>query len=224
MRGRSKHRPGHGLAAQPSGATSPRGLLRTRAGAVTMRRPCVGRHGGVLAGGSVVAQRRQFVAGDLKGVTGKVPGKEERAGAHRNGGSTVRRRKRRRVAVFIGGEGAPVGGDGWCGVLQHRRGKGVRRLQKIAGIGSSGRSSPGSGGRWRCSARIHEGEWAAGGRRQRSRCGERWGGSGAREEESERSGDGRMSGAVRAGSERLGGSAAEGKRGGKGGGPGVGVP
>jgi hypothetical protein len=58
-----------------------------------------------------------------------VPGKEERAGAHRNGGSTVRQRKRRRAAAFIGGEGAPVGGDGRCGVLQHRRGK---RGEKIA--------------------------------------------------------------------------------------------
>jgi hypothetical protein len=33
----------------------------------------------------------------------------------------------------------------------------VRKLQEIAGIGSSERSSPGSGGRWRCSAGIHEG-------------------------------------------------------------------
>jgi hypothetical protein len=57
-----------------------------------------------------------------------MPGKEERAGAHRNGGSTVGRRKRRRAAVFISGEGAPVGGDGGCEVLQHQRGKGVRKL------------------------------------------------------------------------------------------------
>jgi hypothetical protein len=144
----------------------------------------------------VVAQQRQGVARDLKGVTGKVSGKEERAGAHRNGGSTVRQRKRRRAAAFIGGEGAPVHGDGGCGVLQHQRGKGVRKLQEIAGIGSSGRSSPGSGGRWRCSAGIHEGEWAASGRRRGSGCGERWGGSGAQEEESERSGDMRTSGAA----------------------------
>jgi hypothetical protein len=74
---------------------------------------------------------------------GKVLGKEERAGAHRNGGSTVRWRKRSRAVAFVGGEGAPVGGDGGCGVLQHWRGKGG---EEIAGIGSSGRSSPGSGG------------------------------------------------------------------------------
>jgi hypothetical protein len=142
-----------------------------------------------------------------------VSSKEERAGAHQNGGSMVRRRKRHRAAAFVGGEGAPVGGDGGCGVLQHRRGKGVRKLQENAGIGSSGRSSPGSRGRRRCSTGIREGEGAVGGWRWRFGCGERWGGSGAREEGSERSGDERTSGAARAGSERLGGSAAEGKRG-----------
>jgi hypothetical protein len=92
-RGRPKRRLGHGLAAQPSRATSLRGLPRARAGAVTTRRPRVGRRGGVLTGGSAVARRWQDVTGDLEGVTGKVPGKEERAGAHRNGGSTVRRCK-----------------------------------------------------------------------------------------------------------------------------------
>jgi hypothetical protein len=55
-----------------------------------------------------VARRRQGVAGDLEGVTGKVSGKEERTEAHRNGGSTMRRCQRRRAAAFIGGEGSPV--------------------------------------------------------------------------------------------------------------------
>jgi hypothetical protein len=109
-----------------------------------------------------VARRRQGVVRDLEGVTGKVSGRKERAGAHRNGGSTVRQRKQRRTVAFVSGEGAPVGGDGGCGVLQHRRGKRVRKLQEITGIGSSGRSSPGSGEQRRCSAGIHEGEWAAG--------------------------------------------------------------
>jgi hypothetical protein len=62
----------------------------------------------------VVARRRQGDVGDLEGVTGKVPGKEERTGAHRNGESTVRRCQRRRAAAFVGREGAPVvtsGGD-----------------------------------------------------------------------------------------------------------------
>jgi hypothetical protein len=54
-----------------------------------------------------------------------VPGKEERAGAPRNSGSMVRRHKWRRAAAFVSGEGAPVGGDGGCGVLHHRRGKEV---------------------------------------------------------------------------------------------------
>jgi hypothetical protein len=76
------------------------------------------RRGGVLAGGSVVAQRRQGVAGDLEGVAGKVPGKEERTGVHRNGGSMVRRCKRRRAAAFIGGEGAPVVVGGGGGVMK----------------------------------------------------------------------------------------------------------
>jgi hypothetical protein len=132
-----------------------------------------------------------------------VTGKEERAGAHRNSGSTVRRRKRHRAAAFIGGEGALVGGDGGCGVLQHRRGKGVRKLQENEGIGSSGRSSPRSGGQRRCSAGIREGEWAAGGWRWRRE--DEW--SSASGERAARRQRGRG-----------------GKRGGKGGGPGVGVP
>jgi hypothetical protein len=48
-----------------------------------------------------------------------------------------------------------MGGDGGCGVLQHRRGKGMRKLQEIVRIDSSGRSSSGSGGRRRWSAGIH---------------------------------------------------------------------
>jgi hypothetical protein len=82
----------------------------------------------VLSGGSAVAGRWQGVARDLEGVTGKVPGKEERTGAHRNGRSTVRRCKRRRAAAFVGGEGAPVVSGGGDEVLQLRRGEGVRDL------------------------------------------------------------------------------------------------
>jgi hypothetical protein len=77
----------------------------------------------VLTGGSAVARRWQGVAGDLEGVTGKVPGKEERAGAHRNGGSTVRRRKRRRATVFVGGEGVrwvATAGVGSCSTGEAR--------------------------------------------------------------------------------------------------------
>jgi hypothetical protein len=86
-----------------------------------------------------------------------VSGKEERAGAHRNDGSTVRRYKRRRATTFVGGEGAPVVAGGGDEVLQLGRGEGVRDLEEISGIGSSGRSSPRSGGRRRCSTGIHEG-------------------------------------------------------------------
>jgi hypothetical protein len=112
--------------------------------------------------------------------------------------------------------------DGGDEVLQLGRGEGVRDLQEILGIGSSGRSSPGSGGQWWCSTGIHEGDGATGGQKRRSGCGEWWGSSGAREEGSERSGDGGTSRAARAGSERLGGSATEGKEEGKRWGPGRG--
>jgi hypothetical protein len=46
-----------------------------------------------------------------------VPGKEEGAGAHPNGGPTVRRRKRHRAVVFNGGRVAPVVVDECGGVL-----------------------------------------------------------------------------------------------------------
>jgi hypothetical protein len=75
-----------------------------------------------------VAQQRQSVAGDLEGVTGKAPGKEERTEAHRNGGSTVRRCQRCRAAAFVGGEGSPVVTGVAEEVLQLRRGEGVRKL------------------------------------------------------------------------------------------------
>jgi hypothetical protein len=53
-----------------------------------------------------VARRQQGVAGDLEGVTGKVPGKEERARAL-------------------------VGGDGGCRVLHHRCERWKLRLARI---------------------------------------------------------------------------------------------
>jgi hypothetical protein len=40
-------------------------------------------------GGSAVARRRQGVAGEHRWGPGVAPGKEERIGAHRNGGSMV---------------------------------------------------------------------------------------------------------------------------------------
>jgi hypothetical protein len=185
------------------------------AGQLAARAQAWGRRGGVLAGGSAVARRWQGVAGDLEGVTGKVPGKEERTEAHRNGGSIVRRCQRRRAAAFVSGEGAPVVAGVVEEVLQLGRGEGVRKLQEIPGIGSSGKSLPGRGGRRRRPAEIHEGEAGSGGRRRRSGCGEWRGGSSAQESGwrgvknrvSERSGARRSA---------LGGSAAErGKRGGE---------
>jgi hypothetical protein len=101
-----------------------------------------------------------------------TPGKSGRGGAYPSGGTVGRQRKSFGAAMFVGGEGAPVVTGGGDEVLQLGRGEGVRDLQEISGIGSSRRSSPGSGGRRRCSAGIREGEWATGGRRWQSRCGE----------------------------------------------------
>jgi hypothetical protein len=117
MRGRLKSRLGHGLAAQPSGANGLRG-------------PRAGRRGGMLTGGSAVSRRRQGVAGDLEGVTGKVSGKEERAGAHWNGGSTAMREESSGTAAFAGGEGAPVVVVECDEVLQLGRGKGWENCKK----------------------------------------------------------------------------------------------
>jgi hypothetical protein len=107
---------GHGLVAQRRREDGMRGpLQRARAGAVTTRRPRAGRRGGALAGGTTLARQWQGVTEDLERATGEVPGKKERAGAHRNGGSTARRRKRRRMVVFNSGGVAPVVVDegGW---------------------------------------------------------------------------------------------------------------
>jgi hypothetical protein len=157
----------------PAGQPSCAACCSARVGAVTTRRPRVGRRGGMLTGGSVVAQRRQGVVGDLEGVTGKVPGKEERAGAHRNGGSTVKRRKQRRAAAFVDGEGAPVGGDGGCGVLQHRCERGKLRLAPIwkwcSSEGAHRRGADGGNARTESSA---EGEAPAAESRRSGRLGD----------------------------------------------------
>jgi hypothetical protein len=60
-----------------------------------------------------------------------VPGKEERARAHRNGVPTVRRRKRRRAVAFNGGGVVPMVVDERGEVLQLKGDPGVRRRQSI---------------------------------------------------------------------------------------------
>jgi hypothetical protein len=74
-----------------------------------------------------------------------APGKEERAGAHRNGGSMARRCKRCRPAVFNGGGVAPVVVDegGW--VLQLEGDLRVWRRRSIEGKSSSEGRSPEGG-------------------------------------------------------------------------------
>jgi hypothetical protein len=112
MYGRPKSRLGHGLTAQrgirPARPAATR-TRRLRAGVVTTNRPRVGR-----CGGSAVSRRRQGVAGEHWWGPGVAPGKEERVGAHRNGGSTARWRKRCQAAVFNGGGVAPVVVDEGC--------------------------------------------------------------------------------------------------------------
>jgi hypothetical protein len=58
-----------------------------------------------------------------------------------------------RTAAFAGGEGAPLGGDSGCGVLQHQCGRGKRELAPVW----EWRSSEGTHWRWgrqrRCSAK-----------------------------------------------------------------------
>jgi hypothetical protein len=75
-----------------------------------------------------------------------APGKEERVGVHRNGGSTARRRKQRRAAVFNGSGVTPVVVDegGW--VLQLEGDPGVRRRRSIERKSNSQGHSP-EGGR-----------------------------------------------------------------------------
>jgi hypothetical protein len=104
-------------------------------------------HGGALADGSTVAQRWQGVAGDLKGATWEVPGKEERAGAHRKGVPMVRRCKRHRAAVFNGGGVTPVVVDDGGWVLQFDGDPRVRRRWSIEGRSISEGHSPEGGGR-----------------------------------------------------------------------------
>jgi hypothetical protein len=77
-----------------------------------------------------VARRWQGVVRDLEGVTGKASGKEERTRVHRNGGSTVRRCKRCRAAVFFGGEGlrwVATVGVGSCSTGEARGGEKIAR-------------------------------------------------------------------------------------------------
>jgi hypothetical protein len=84
-----------------------------------------------------VARRWEGVAGYLEESIGEVPGKEERAGAHRNGVPMVRRRKRRLAAAFNGDGVAPMVVDECGEVLQLEGDPGVRRRWSIEDWGSS---------------------------------------------------------------------------------------
>jgi hypothetical protein len=109
------------------------------------------------------------------------PGRWGGGGAHPNGGTTERRRRGLGVVAFVSGEGSPVVAGVVEEVLQLGRGEGVRKLQEIPGIGSSGKGSPGRGGWRRRSAEIREGEAGSSGQSWWSGCREWRGGSSARE-------------------------------------------
>jgi hypothetical protein len=97
-----------------------------------------------------------------------VPGKEERAGAHRNGVPMVRRRKRRRAAAFNGGGVAPVVVDERGEVLQLEGDPGVRRRQSIEEWSSSEGAHQRGGGRGRWRKIGEEDAWAMGTNARRS--------------------------------------------------------
>jgi hypothetical protein len=113
-----------------------------------------------------VARLRQGVAGELEGATGRVLGKEERAGAHQNGVPTVRRCKWRRVAAFNGDGVALVVVDERGEVLQLEGDPGVRRRRSIEGKSSSEGPSPkgANGGDARTESGAEEGlqRWKVG--------------------------------------------------------------
>jgi hypothetical protein len=98
---------------------------RRAPGALAAWSPRTGRHGAALVGGPMMANRWHGDAGDLAGPTGRTSGKEEGAGAHQKGGSTMRQREWRQAAAFNGGGVAPVVADECGEVLQLEGDKGV---------------------------------------------------------------------------------------------------
>jgi hypothetical protein len=87
---------GHGLAARSSRGGGLRAVLlrarRARWCVVAVHSPRVGRRGGAVTVGPVVASRWKGVASELEGTTGRALGKEVSGGAHRGGGATTGRR------------------------------------------------------------------------------------------------------------------------------------
>jgi hypothetical protein len=92
-------------------------------------------------------------------------GKSGGGGTYPSGGEAWRWEESSGTEAFASGDGAVVLVVECNEVLQLGRGKGVRKLQEIARIGGSGRSSPGHGRWWQRSARMRarEGLPVAGG-------------------------------------------------------------
>jgi hypothetical protein len=122
-------------------------------GALTVRSPhtaCV--LDGVVAH-SLAAGRWHGAVGELMGATGRASGKAIGGGAHLSGDMTWRRWRMLWVAVFIGGEGAPVAsGDGGT-TLQCRRERGKVRVA----------SNGDNGGRWEGLAVKRQRRWRSDG-------------------------------------------------------------
>jgi hypothetical protein len=195
--------------------------LAARARAPAARSPRSGQRGGGTAVGPMAVSRQQDSPESTSGAPGCRRAGGGGGGAHPNGGTAERQRRGLGAAALVGGEGSPVVTGVVEEVLQLGRGEGVRKLQEIPGIGSSGKSSPGRGERQRRSTEIHEGEAGSGGRRWWSGCGEWRGGSSARESGrrgvKNRVSDGAARGGMRSAAARLGGEKGEGR-----GGPGCG--
>jgi hypothetical protein len=87
---------------------------------VTALSPRMGRRGGALTDGPVVASWRQGVAGELVGTTGRASSNESGGEAHRGRQSTVRRgggpMRRRMVGSLLEGGSAVTLTSSWsCG-------------------------------------------------------------------------------------------------------------
>jgi hypothetical protein len=153
MRGRPTSRLGNGLVARSSRAAAC-GHARSRARSVRPRCGHLVRDGAVtclstarrrLTDGEVHPESTNDSSGDAgQGGQGwRVP--ERRGGGEAEEGVET--------AAFADWEGAPMGGDGGCGVLQHRCGKGKRELASIWEWRSSEGTHRRGGRQRRCSAK-----------------------------------------------------------------------
>jgi hypothetical protein len=89
--------------------------------------PRAGRRGGVFTDGPPAARCTPIAPVSLRGDAGQG-GRGWRVPKRRGGGEAE---EGPGTAAFAGGEGAPMGGDGGCGVQRHRCGRGKMKLASI---------------------------------------------------------------------------------------------